>query len=113
MAYRREKIARWEAGAEPELPAQLAMAALHGVDPGQVSARGWPSWLLLALPGPDARAPFRSDRLRTLPVPVPVRNYVQRGWVISPHKLRESDDAALLAGATACHHALHSGTFSR
>jgi tetratricopeptide (TPR) repeat protein len=61
MAYRREKVARWEAGVEPELPAQLAMAALHGVDPGQVSARGWPSWLLLALPGPDIRAPFSPE----------------------------------------------------
>ncbi|WP_330481480.1 transcriptional regulator [Streptomyces sp. NBC_00724] len=59
IAWRREKISRWEAGAtEPELPAQLVMADLHGVDPDQVAARGWPDWLLLALPGPDIWAPF-------------------------------------------------------
>ncbi|MGY3056105.1 hypothetical protein ACVWZD_000349 [Streptomyces sp. TE3672] len=58
MAFRREKVSRWEAGVEPEMPAQLAMADLHGVDPDQVRARGWPGWLLLALPGPDVLAPF-------------------------------------------------------
>lgn len=58
MARRREKVARWEAGVEPERTAQLAMADLHGVDPKQVLARGWPDWLLLALPGPDVHAPF-------------------------------------------------------
>lgn len=63
MAYRREKVARWEAGVEPEMPAQLAMAALHGVDPDQVTARGWPSWLMLALPGPDIRAPFTDQEV--------------------------------------------------
>ncbi|GLF98849.1 transcriptional regulator [Streptomyces yaizuensis] len=46
---------------EPELPAQLAMADLHGVDPDQVRARGWPDWLLLALPGTDIRAPFTPE----------------------------------------------------
>jgi hypothetical protein len=61
MAYRREKVARWEAGVEPELPAQFAMADLHGVDPDQVRARGWPNWLLLALPGPDVLAPFTPE----------------------------------------------------
>ncbi|HEY8985463.1 MAG TPA: transcriptional regulator [Streptomyces sp.] len=61
MAYRREKVARWEAGVEPEMPAQLAMADLHGVDPAQVAARGWPNWLLLALPGPDVLAPFTPE----------------------------------------------------
>lgn len=61
MAYRREKVARWEAGVEPEMPAQLAMADLHGVDPDQVTARGWPNWLLLALPGPDVLAPFTPE----------------------------------------------------
>lgn len=61
MAFRREKVARWEKGVEPEMPAQLAMADLHGVDPDQVKARGWPSWLLLALPGPDVLAPFTPE----------------------------------------------------
>lgn len=61
MAYRREKVARWEAGVEPEFPAQLAMADLHRVDPGLVRARGWPGWLLLALPGPDVLAPFTPE----------------------------------------------------
>ncbi|CAK7288458.1 transcriptional regulator [Streptomyces misionensis] len=61
MAFRREKVARWEAGVEPEMPAQLAMADLHGVDPEQVRARGWPGWLLLALPGPDVLAPFAPE----------------------------------------------------
>ncbi|MFJ4689483.1 transcriptional regulator [Streptomyces sp. NPDC088789] len=63
MAFRREKVARWEAGVEPEMPAQLAMASLHGVDPDQVRARGWPGWLLLALPGTDIRAPFTPEAL--------------------------------------------------
>ena len=39
------------------------MAALHGVDPDQVTARGWPSWLMLALPGPDIRAPFTDQEV--------------------------------------------------
>jgi len=61
MARRREKVARWEGGVEPEYTAQLAMADIHGVDPGQVKARGWPNWLLLALPGPDVAAPFTPE----------------------------------------------------
>ncbi|GAA2253962.1 hypothetical protein GCM10010232_48590 [Streptomyces amakusaensis] len=61
MAFRREKVARWEAGVEPEMPAQLAMADLHRGDPEQVWARGWPGWLLLALPGTDIRAPFTPE----------------------------------------------------
>lgn len=77
MAYRREKVARWEAGVEPEMPAQLAMAALHGVDPVEVAARGWPSWLMLALPGPDIRAPFTPEvalsALTTWPPAPPAR----------------------------------------
>ncbi|MFF7400633.1 transcriptional regulator [Streptomyces murinus] len=31
------------------------------VDPEQVRARGWPDWLLLALPGPDVLAPFTPE----------------------------------------------------
>ncbi len=61
MAFRREKVARWEAGVEPEMPAQLAMASLHGVDHARVWERGWPGWLLLALPGTDIRAPFTPE----------------------------------------------------
>lgn len=61
MARHRDKVARWQRGVEPEMPAQLAMADLHGVDPEQVTARGWPNWLLLALPGPDVLAPFTPE----------------------------------------------------
>ncbi|MER6913897.1 transcriptional regulator [Streptomyces sp. NPDC000594] len=61
MAFRREKVARWEGGVEPEMPAQLAMASLHGVDHARVWERGWPGWLLLALPGTDVRAPFTPE----------------------------------------------------
>ncbi|MFL4910741.1 transcriptional regulator [Streptomyces sp. MMS24-I2-30] len=61
MAFRREKVARWESGVEPEMPAQFAMADMHKVDPVQVLARGWPNWLLLALPGPDVLAPFTPE----------------------------------------------------
>ncbi|MFE7462582.1 transcriptional regulator [Streptomyces sp. NPDC057499] len=61
MARNRNKVARWQRGVEPEMPAQLAMADLHRVDPGQVIARGWPNWLLLALPGPDIWAPFAPE----------------------------------------------------
>lgn len=61
MAWRREKIARWEGGVEPELPAQFVLADFHGVSPNQVVARGWPGWLLLALPGPDVQAPFSPE----------------------------------------------------
>ncbi len=50
MAIRREKVARWEAGAvTPDLPAQYAMASLHGLPPSVVRDIGWPNWLLLAL----------------------------------------------------------------
>ena len=61
MARNRDKVARWQRGVEPEMPAQLAMADLHGVNPEHVTARGWPNWLLLALPGPDVRAPFTPE----------------------------------------------------
>jgi tetratricopeptide (TPR) repeat protein len=50
MATRREKVARWEAGARPELTAQLAMADLHGVPAATVREHGWPAWLLAAFP---------------------------------------------------------------
>jgi hypothetical protein len=50
MATRREKMSRWEHGcAVPELTAQLAIAALHGVPAEAVRELGWPDWLLLAL----------------------------------------------------------------
>ncbi|MFF3730751.1 transcriptional regulator [Streptomyces sp. NPDC002476] len=61
IVWRREKICRWEAGAIPELAAQLVIADLHGVDPEQVKARGWPNWLYLALPGPSPWAPFAPE----------------------------------------------------
>ncbi|MCU4750255.1 transcriptional regulator [Streptomyces sp. G-5] len=60
-SWRREKVARWEAGVEPAMYAQLAMADLLRVDPDEVIARGWPNWLLLALPGPDVLAPFTPE----------------------------------------------------
>ncbi|MEE1798096.1 transcriptional regulator [Streptomyces sp. JV176] len=61
MARNRAKVCRWQKDTEPEMPAQLAMADLHRVDPKEVKARGWPNWLLLALPGPDVLAPFTPE----------------------------------------------------
>lgn len=61
IVWRREKISRWESGVEPEIPAQFVMADFHGVPSAQVLARGWPGWLLLALPGPDVQAPFTPE----------------------------------------------------
>ncbi|MFB8120670.1 transcriptional regulator [Streptomyces sp. NPDC055962] len=61
MAWQRAKIHRWERGVEPELAAQIVMADFHGVPQAQVLARGWPGWLLLALPGPDVQAPFTPE----------------------------------------------------
>jgi tetratricopeptide (TPR) repeat protein len=46
MAIRREKVIRWESGANvPDAAAQHAIAALHGVPIAMVKQLGWPDWL--------------------------------------------------------------------
>ncbi|MGA4995857.1 hypothetical protein [Nonomuraea bangladeshensis] len=55
MASRKEKVSRWIAGiSTPEITTQYAMAELLGVGQREVTARGWPAWLLVA---------FSDDRL--------------------------------------------------
>ncbi|MFC4014642.1 hypothetical protein ACFOY2_45980 [Nonomuraea purpurea] len=50
MASRREKVSRWISGtATPGITSQYAMAHLLQVPRGEVDARGWPDWLLLAI----------------------------------------------------------------
>jgi tetratricopeptide (TPR) repeat protein len=52
MAVRKEKISRWtrpESPQTPNIPTQLAMADVLGIDSREVYARHWPQWLLLAL----------------------------------------------------------------
>ncbi|OEJ20933.1 hypothetical protein [Streptomyces subrutilus] len=52
MAVRKEKISRWtrpESPQTPNIPTQLAMADVLGIDSREVYARPWPYWLLLAL----------------------------------------------------------------
>lgn len=50
MATRKEKLTRWKRH-PPGRTAQLAIAALHGIDPWEVDRLGWPDFLLLAFPG--------------------------------------------------------------
>lgn len=50
IACRREKVTRWINGSNvPDATTQLAIARLHRIDPAEVSRRGWPGFLLLAL----------------------------------------------------------------
>lgn len=45
----RKRVTRWTRyGITPEMPAQLAMAALHGIPAEEITARPWPEWLKLA-----------------------------------------------------------------
>lgn len=52
MAVRKEKISRWtclKSPQTPNIPAQLAMADVLGIDSREIYNRLWPHWLLLAL----------------------------------------------------------------
>ncbi|MFF0629897.1 transcriptional regulator [Streptomyces sp. NPDC004296] len=52
MATRKEKLSRWTSPRKPQtpnMPTQLAMAAVLDIDAREVHARGWPNWLLLGL----------------------------------------------------------------
>ncbi|MFD4855103.1 transcriptional regulator [Streptomyces atratus] len=52
MATRKEKTSRWTRPGKPQtpnIPTQLAMAAVLGIDAREVRARPWPHWLLLGL----------------------------------------------------------------
>ncbi|WP_329368812.1 transcriptional regulator [Streptomyces sp. NBC_00669] len=66
FATRKEKVSRWTRAERPQVPSeltQLAMAAVVGIPAHDVVTRGWPQWLLLALPGDHAAwtAPWTTD----------------------------------------------------
>lgn len=45
----RKRVTRWTRyGITPEMPAQRAMAVLHGIPAEEITARPWPEWLKLA-----------------------------------------------------------------
>ncbi len=49
IAPDRKRVTRWTRnGVTPEITAQKAMAALHGIPEAEITARPWPAWLSLA-----------------------------------------------------------------
>ncbi|QDY76567.1 transcriptional regulator [Streptomyces qinzhouensis] len=49
IARDRKRVTRWtRGGVTPDLHAQKAMAALHGIPEQEITARPWPEWLKLA-----------------------------------------------------------------
>ncbi|GGO58965.1 transcriptional regulator [Streptomyces lasiicapitis] len=52
MAIRKEKVSRWTRPGNPQtpnMPTQVAMAEVLGIDAREIRAQPWPHWLLLAL----------------------------------------------------------------